>query len=104
MPGDRRIKLDEAYGSLAFGSVAAGYATLKAVKDCVGFILFNSTDADVVVSLDGGTTDWASVPATTSFVANLGALGLDYSGIISVKQGSAAPTLGAVSASVFVHK
>lgn len=104
MPGDRRIKLDEAYGSLAFGDVAVAYTTLKVVKDCIGFIFFNGTDAGVVVSLDGGTTDWASVPATTSFVANLGALGLDYSGTISVKQGSAGPTSGAVSVSVFVHK
>ena len=100
--GRNRIDTTQAYGTLAFGSVTAAYATLVSSVQGRGICLhfFNSLDAAIVVSLDGGTTDWGLIPAGLSWTIDLGANDIEYSGTSSVKDNGAANTSGFISCSV----
>ena len=98
----RRI-VAQAVGTLAFGSVAAGYTTLQGPIAGRGIIIsiVNSLNAGVIVSLDGGTTDFIRLPAATPLTLDLGAGEAQYSGTISVQQdGAGAPASGFISCGV----
>ena len=101
MAAARRAKFDKTGGYLAFGSIPAGYATLVGpIARVTGLIFFNSLDQDVVVSLDGGTTDFVTLPPGINFVLNMRALGIEYNGTVSVKRLSGASTVGYISCGV----
>lgn len=96
-----RAKTNVSVGSLAFGSISGTYAALKTgVERCRGLLFFSSLDKDVIISIDGGTTDFAWIPANSSFILNFEQFGLQYSGSLSVKQGGGgACTSGFISVS-----
>lgn len=101
----RRIDTTKAPGRIAGASVTGSYANLLANVQGSGIILyiFSTCDAELVISLDGGTTDWCYIPSTVSpspIILPLGAANAQFSGTISVKHNGAAPTTGSVSASV----
>lgn len=87
--------------SLAFGSVVVGYtALLTSVVGKVVVLFIDSTlNGDVVLSLDGGTTDWRLLPAGTSTTIDFGAQEAIWNGTLSVKYNSAASTSGFIAAS-----
>ncbi len=102
MSANRRI-VAQAVGTLAFGSVAVGYTTLQGPIAGRGVVvaIANSLNGGVILSLDGGTTDFIRLPAATPITIDLGANSAEYSGTISVKQdGAGAPTSGFISCGV----
>lgn len=98
---NRRFK-PFAGASVAFGSVGAGYGNLLASIPGRGYILTitNSLDADVWISLDGGTTDYVRLPAGVGISLDFGASEVEYAGTVSVKYGTGAPTSGFISCGV----
>ena len=68
MSFDRFIKY-EASRSLAFGSISSSYANLGVVtlRDGDDVIVTNTTDATMIISFDGGTTDAVAIPAGGSY-------------------------------------
>jgi hypothetical protein len=91
----------QAKGELAFGAVTAGYVTLLALGTVGRVVILsfaNSLSGDVTISLDGGTTDYITLPAGLSHQIPFGMAGIEYSGTVSVKQGpSGASTSGIIS-------
>ncbi len=93
----------EALRSLAFGSISGTYANVGTVTAHPWRIFFisNTTDADVIVSLNGGVTDHFVVPTKQSLSMDVSANGLANNEYLpqgtqfAVKQ-VAAPTLGSV--------
>lgn len=99
---NRRI-VAQAVGTVAFGSVGAGYSTLNGPIAGRGVIICiaNSLNAGCIISLDGGTTDFIRLPAATPLTLDLSASNVEYSGTISVKQdGGGAPGSGFISCGV----
>ena len=103
----RRIDVSVAGGRLAFGSVGAGYSSLITVSGRGAIVMITSSlNQEVVISLNGGTTDWGYlplVPATAAgfpYTIELGANDAEFTGTISVKHNGVAPTAGAIAASV----
>jgi len=102
MSANRRM-VAQAVGTVAFGSVAVGYGTLQGpiAGRGVCLLIANSLNAGIVISLDGGTTDFLRLPASTSFTIDLGANGVEFSGTVSIKQdGAGAPSSGFISCGV----
>jgi len=106
MSSNRRLVI-QAEGRLAAASVVAGYTTLSGPISGRGVIItiITSLDGDATISLDGGTTDYITLPAGSAisrpFSINLGSAGAEYSGTISVKRGpSGASTTGFISCGV----
>lgn len=102
MSANRRY-LGMASARLAAASVSAGYVTLIGPVAGRGYVLqiSNSLNGDVVLSLDGGTTDYITLPAGISLSIDFGTNNIEYSGTASVKQGpSGASTTGFISAGV----
>lgn len=102
MSANRRL-VSESAGTVAFGSVGASYGTLIGPIAGRGVVIFiaNSLNAGVILSLDGGTTDFIRLPAATPITIDLGANSAEYSGRISIKQdGAGAPTSGFISCGV----
>lgn len=103
MGGVMRRIVAEAEGRLLAAAVTAGYVSLHSSVKGRGVIIHiaNSLDGDVVLSLDGGTTDYIAIPAGNNITFNLGTNNAEYSGTISVKQGpSGASTSGFISCGV----
>lgn len=98
---NRRIT-PQAGQRIAFGSVAAAYGDLLTSVKGRGVVLVitNSLDAEVTISLDGGTTDFIWLPAGVGLTLDLGANSAEFSGTVSVKYTSGAPTSGAIAAGV----
>ncbi len=98
----RRIDVSVPGGYLAFGSVSSTYVNLLSSIQGRGVVLFiaSSLDTEVVVSLNGGTTDWLTIPARTNISIDLGASGAEFAGTVSVKDNGAAASSGAISAAV----
>ena len=103
MPALTQVSNYTAAGRLAFGSVLAGYATLlPAVSGSVRkLIITNSLDAETVLSLDGGTTDFIFLPAQQGIIIDFDT-SMHWAGTCSVKRQSTAPTVGAISAGVLI--
>lgn len=109
MAGQLKAK-GPAGGSIAFGSVGAGYTPFYTIPADTRKILFmNSLDKPVDISLNGGTTDWMPVcPTATSFVVDIdtsmiaggGSAALNDLTSVAVKHIGAAPTTGFLSVSV----
>lgn len=106
---------NDTYGRLAFGSVGAGYATLKAVTrttgtltnnkgDAVALLFFNNLNQDVIISLDNGTTDAVYLPANTNWTVDLATNSLMYNGTIQVKHAGVAPTSGGIAVTIVRSK
>lgn len=103
----RRIDVSVAGGRLAFGSVGAGYSSLLTVAGRGAILMITSSlNQEVVISLDGGTTNWGYlplVPATAAgfpYIIEFGASDAEYTGTVSVKHNGVAPTAGAIAASI----
>ena len=87
-------------GLVSFGSVGAGYGTLLATTGRVRKIfLQNSLNQNIVVSLDGGTTNWMVLLAQKDLAIDFDT-SLQFSGTISIKHNGVAPTSGAISAAI----
>ena len=96
-----RARFNQAGGTLAFGSVGAGYASLYVVSG-IGrkLIITNSLDKQTVLSFDGGTTDFIKLPAGQGLVIDFDT-SLQFGNItISVKHDGVAPTVGSINANV----
>ena len=96
MASKRRI-VPQSVGVLAAGSVVAGYTALlsSVAGRGVTLVFTNTLNADVMVSLDAGTTDFIVLPAGQGMVLDIGANGCEYSGTVSVKR-SGTPTTGSI--------
>lgn len=92
---NRRLVM-KAGGNKEYSAVTSSYTTLLSGVEGRGVVLqiANSLNSDVYLSLDGGTTEYLRLPAATSNTIDLGSNGAEFSGTISVKYGSAAPTSG----------
>jgi len=88
--------------SLAFGGVTGTYAALSSAISGRGVFMqiSSSLNADVVISLDGGTTDWMVLPAGQSVSIPFGSLEVEFSGTVSVKHNGAAATSGIISVGI----
>ena len=87
---------------VAFGSVTGSYTTLIGPIPGRGIIIFiaNSYNAEVWLSLDGGTTDFICLPAGQGMTLDLSTNDAEFSGTVSIKSQGAAPTSGTMSAGV----
>lgn len=99
---------NQPYGRIAGASITGTYATLLTIARGTGFLaaesatilfFFNTLDADIVISFDGGVTDWGYIPANANWTIDLTAGEMLYTGVIQVKHAGVAPTTGAISAS-----
>lgn len=99
---------NQPYGRLAFGAITGTYATLITLARDTGYLaaesatillFFNTLNQDVIISLDGGVTDWGYVPALANFTLDLTAGEMLYTGTIQVKHAGVAATAGAISVS-----
>lgn len=99
---------DTAYGRLDAAAVLAGYTTLLTVSAVTGSVdgnkgaaailfFFNTLDADVVISLDNGTTDAVYLHAGKSWTMDLSAGEMRYLGTIRVKRASGAAATGSIA-------
>ena len=99
-------------GTLAFGSIAAGYAAIgnPFTSKVRSFTITNLTDTTLIFSYDGGVTDHDVLPAGAGklydFAANksdtaAGMSAFEKGGSVYVKRGGGAPTLGAAYVSAF---
>lgn len=111
MPSMTQALFNDTYGRLAFGSITGTYATLKAVTTVTGSVtgnkgsagileFFNTLNQDVIISLDGGTTDAIYLPAGLSYTIDLFANFLEFVGTIQVKHAGVAPTSGGISVTI----
>lgn len=109
--GYAQALFNTAYGRLAFGSITGTYATLLTVTPSTGSItnnrgaatilyFFNNLNADVIISLDGGTTDAVYLPANFSWTCDLSTGNMLYTGTIQVKHTGSAPASGGIACSV----
>lgn len=98
----RRARLNNGSGRMAFGSLTGSYQSLLAAVPGrgVSLIFSNSLNAETVVSLDGGTTDFITLQASHSITIDFAAIGAEFSGAVFVKHTGAAPTSGAISVGV----
>lgn len=98
--------------SLAFGSIAAGYTAIGTAftTKVRSFTITNLTDTTLIFSYDRGVTDHDVLPSGAGklydFAANKsdtasGMSAFQNGGIVYVKRGGAAPTLGAAYVSAF---
>lgn len=98
---NRAADVTVAGGSLAGTAITGIYQNLLTVAGRgIDLKIMNTTDKDLVLSLNAGTTAWAVVPAGISPTISFGAAGVEYSGTVSVKHNGAAPTVGTFSVSV----
>lgn len=99
---------DTAYGRLDAAGVLAGYSTLLDVQAVNGSVtgnkggatilfFFNTLDADVILSLDNGTTDAVYLHAGKSWTMDLSAGEMRYVGTIRVKRASGAAATGSIA-------
>jgi hypothetical protein len=100
-----RTIVTTAKGTLAYSTVddTSAYQTLldtSSVGRVLILVIENTLNSSTTISLDGGTTNWGILEAGDGLTLNFGAAGLEYSGVISVKYTSAAPTSGNIHASV----
>lgn len=98
----RRARLNNGSGRFAFGTLTGAYQTLLAAVPGrgVSLIFSNSLNAETVISLDGGTTDFITLQAGHSITIDFGAVAAEFSGTVSAKHTGAAPTSGAISVGV----
>lgn len=95
-----KTRFGVAPGRLAFGSVTGSYVTLLAATGSVRkLLLTNSLDKETIITLDGGTTDFIYLPASTGLLLDFD-ISLQYSGTVQVKHNGVAPTVGAISAGI----
>jgi hypothetical protein len=87
-------------GKLAFGSISSSYATLVTMSGTgkIG-VIFNATNADLIVSFDASTTH-GYVPARGTWDIPWQAAFLKESSNISIKHDGTAPTSGTVYGNV----
>ncbi len=99
----------EVLRSIAFGSISGTYANIGTITLHPWRIVFfsNTTDADMIISWNGGVTDNMVVPASSSASLDCAANGIQGSGTFipqstqfAVKQVSA-PSKGSVYVSGF---
>lgn len=92
------------YSDLAFGSISGSYATLITLtQDAYEIRFTNQTDAAILVSFNGGSTNHILVRANTDYsVINLIGLGLSLASgaSISIAHAGVAPTVGRFSVTV----
>lgn len=91
----------QAKGKISGTSLTGTYATLlNPTSDIRILLFFNSCDATILVSLDGGTTDTLELEAGESCTIDLATNGLKFDNAvnISAKHGGAAPTSGTIRA------
>ena len=88
--------------SLTAAQLSASYATLVSGVGGRGVTLFftNSLNGDVIISLDGGTTQFLMLPAGVGLALDLGANDAEFSGTVSAKDGTTAATTGYISCGV----
>lgn len=99
---------DQPYGRLAGASITGSYQTLINIARGSGFLaaesatillFFNTLDKDIIVSLNGGVTDWGYIPALANWTLDLTAGDMLFTGVVQVKHAGVAPTTGAISVS-----
>lgn len=91
-----------ASGKIAGTSLTGSYATLLDPSSDIRILnLFNSCNATIFVSLDGGSTDSMELEVGESVSLDLGANGLKFANAvnISAKHAGAVPTAGTIRAS-----
>ena len=99
------------YGRLDAAAVLAGYTTILNVVVVSGSIsnnigaatiiyFSNTLDADIVISLDNGTTDGFFLHAGKSLTIDLSAGNMRFEGVIRIKRFSGAPAAGSIACSV----
>lgn len=95
----RQAKVNTAAGRLAFGSISGTYATLLALTtgNYRMLVIYNGTDKEMIVSLDGGTTAFAYIATGKELSLNFGAADLEFNGTIQVKDNGSAATSGAIT-------
>lgn len=87
----------EPYSATAAGSIGAGYSVVEDLPDHTKSVnIANRTDGDVIVSMDGGTTDTYYLVATESIFIPLTNINLETSASIAIKQGTDIPTTGSL--------
>ena len=75
--------------------ISAAYASAVDLPDGTKKILLNNlTNGDVVVSMDGGTSDYVTMKAFDSLSISLAEAGLVTTAVIAVKDGTTAATAG----------
>lgn len=95
-----RAKVTTAHGRLAFGSVTGAYQALQStVGNVRKLVVSNSLNSEMLLSLDGGTTDWLALQAGQSLVLDFD-MTLAYNGTVSVKHNGTAPTAGNISVAI----
>lgn len=88
------VIVTDAGTATAFGSVGAGYATIRTVTGALKKLVIASTlDQEAVLSLDGGTTDWMVIPANFTMVLDFNP-DLIFSGVMQLKHNGVAPLSG----------
>lgn len=97
--GLERAKVTTAGGSLAFGAVTGAFQTLVTSTNVRKLIIQNTLDKDGVVSLDGGTTSWHTLPAGKDLVLDFD-ISLVFNGTVQYKHNGVAPTAGIIAATV----
>lgn len=86
----------------AFGSVTGSYTTLIGPIPGRGVIIMisNSYNAEVWISLDGGTTDFICLQPSQGMTIDLSTNDAEFSGTVSIKSQGSAPTSGVMSVGV----
>lgn len=87
---------------MGFASVTSSYTTLLGPVAGRGVVILitNSLNAEVFLSLDGGTTDFIWLPVAAGMAIDLSANMAEYSGTISIKDLGSHPGSGSICASV----
>jgi hypothetical protein len=98
----RRARVNNGTARLAFGALTGTNQTLLPAVAGRGVILYlsNSLNAETIISLDGGATDFITLQSGQSLTIDFAAAGAEYSGAVSVRHTGSAPTSGAISAGV----
>jgi hypothetical protein len=97
-----RAKVDVTGGSIAGTSITGSYQTVLSSIQGRGVVLVfgNSCNTDLVVSLDGGTTNWMILPAGFSPVLDFGSNDVEFSGSVSIKHNGVGPASGTFAVGV----
>ncbi|OQB10453.1 MAG: hypothetical protein BWY21_00374 [Parcubacteria group bacterium ADurb.Bin216] len=102
MAARSRVNVKTAGGRIAGTSITGSYQNVLSSVPGRGLVLViaNSCNQELVVSLDGGTTDWMYFPPGYSPNIDLAANDAEYSGTVSVKHNGVAPASGVFSVGV----
>lgn len=98
---------NQAPGAYAFGSLTGSYQLFQAVtpihgsvtgdKGFVKIVYINNTlNQEVLISFDGGVTDFLWLPPNTNYVLDLAAAGVVLTESIYIKHNGVAPTAGKI--------